>query len=155
MCISTDFSCSLEEDIFQYAKHNLAVVNVYIKDPVVTRISRDQKIPIIAFVANTGGLLGLCMGFSLVSVFEIVYHILGSLRKYWANSQMTHRRKEETASLEPNRTIEENAFKNLNDVKQSNGRINNAAQDKNNSRKMPFFTPLKNQGIFREHTPDL
>ena len=45
---------SLEEDIFQYAKHNLAVVNVYIKDPVVTRILRDQKIPIIAFVANTG-----------------------------------------------------------------------------------------------------
>ena len=71
---------SLEEDIFQYAKHNLAVVNVYIKDPVVTRILRDQKIPIIAFVANTGGLLGLCMGFSLVSVFEIIYHILGAFR---------------------------------------------------------------------------
>ena len=42
----------IEEDIFQYAKKNLAVVNVYIKDPVVTRIKRDQKIPIIAFVAN-------------------------------------------------------------------------------------------------------
>ena len=74
---------SLEEDIFQYAKQNLAVVNVYIKDPVVTRILRDQKIPIIAFVANTGGLLGLCMGFSLVSVFEIVYHVLGALRTWW------------------------------------------------------------------------
>ncbi len=49
---------NLEEDIFVYAKKNLAVVNVYIKDPVVTRIMRDQKIPIIAFVANTGGLLG-------------------------------------------------------------------------------------------------
>ena len=32
----------LEEDIFVYAKKNLAVVNVYIKDPVVTRIMRDQ-----------------------------------------------------------------------------------------------------------------
>ena len=49
---------SLEEDIFQYAKKNLAVVNIYIKEPVVTQIMRDQKIPIIAFVANTGGLLG-------------------------------------------------------------------------------------------------
>ncbi len=46
------------------------------QDPVVTRIKRDQKIPIIGFVANTGGLLGLCMGFSLVSAFEIVYHCL-------------------------------------------------------------------------------
>ena len=72
----------IEEDIFQYAKKNLAVVNVYIKDPVVTRIKRDQKIPIIAFVANTGGLLGLCMGFSLVSVFEILYHMLGAFRQW-------------------------------------------------------------------------
>ena len=77
------FSYSLEEDIFQYAKQNLAVVNVYIKDPVVTRILRDEKIPVIAFVANTGGLLGLCMGFSLVSVFEIVYHACGTVRKKW------------------------------------------------------------------------
>ena len=43
---------------------------------MVTRIKRDQKIPIIGFVANTGGLLGLCMGFSLVSAFEIVYHCM-------------------------------------------------------------------------------
>ena len=34
---------NLEEDIFVYAKKNLAVVNVYIKDPVVTRIMRDQE----------------------------------------------------------------------------------------------------------------
>ena len=42
---------------------------------------RDQKITVIAFVANTGGLLGLCMGFSLVSVFEIVYHVIGAAVK--------------------------------------------------------------------------
>jgi hypothetical protein len=72
----------MEEDIFVYAKKNLAVVNVYIKDPVVTRILRDQKIPVIAFVANTGGLLGLCMGFSLVSVFEVLYHVLGAFREW-------------------------------------------------------------------------
>ena len=76
------FFYRIEEDIFLYAKKNLAVVNVYIKDPVVTRIKRDQKIPVIAFVANTGGLLGLCMGFSLVSVFEIVYHMVGAFRKW-------------------------------------------------------------------------
>ena len=64
----------LREELFLYAKKNMALVNVYIKDPVVTRIKRDQKIPLIGFVANTGGLLGLCMGFSLVSAFEIVYH---------------------------------------------------------------------------------
>jgi hypothetical protein len=29
---------------------------------------RDQKIPLIWFVANSGGILGLCMGFSMVTV---------------------------------------------------------------------------------------
>ena len=33
-------------------------------------------------MANTGGLLGLCMGFSLVSAFEILYHLLISICKY-------------------------------------------------------------------------
>ena len=53
--------------------------SIFFQDPVVTRIKRDQKIPIIGFVANTGGLLGLCMGFSLVSAFEIVYHCMMTL----------------------------------------------------------------------------
>jgi hypothetical protein len=66
----------LRSELFRYARHNMAVVNVYIKDPVAMRIKRDQKIPLIGFVANTGGLLGLCMGFSLVSFVEIVYHLL-------------------------------------------------------------------------------
>ena len=56
-------------------------MSYYLKDPVVTRIMRDEKIPIISFVANTGGLLGLCMGFSLVSVFEILFHCGGAVRK--------------------------------------------------------------------------
>ena len=71
--------------VFSYCKDNLALVNVYIKKPVVTRIRynwdsllliiidirhcrRDQKIPMIWFVANSGGILGLCMGFSMVTV---------------------------------------------------------------------------------------
>ena len=45
----------------------------------MTRIWRDQKTSIISFVAKTGGLLGLCMGFSLVSLFEIVYYTINSL----------------------------------------------------------------------------
>ena len=56
-----------------------------LQDPVVTRIMRDEKIPIISFVANTGGLLGLCMGFSLVSVFEIMYHCSGGIKNKWNN----------------------------------------------------------------------
>ena len=31
---------------------------------------------VTSFVANVGGLLGLCMGFSLVSVVEMVYFVI-------------------------------------------------------------------------------
>ena len=56
---------------------------------------RDEKIPIISFVANTGGLLGLCMGFSLVSVFEIMFHCGGAIKK-----EVLRRRKLEQSSCE-------------------------------------------------------
>ena len=56
---------------------------------------RDEKIPIISFVANTGGLLGLCMGFSLVSVFEIMFHCGGAIKK-----EVLRRRKLEQSSFE-------------------------------------------------------
>ena len=69
----------MEDILYIYAKNNLAVVNIYIKEPVVTNIWRDQKTPAINFIAYTGGLLGLCMGFSLVSLFEILYYALKSL----------------------------------------------------------------------------
>ena len=61
------------EEVFVYARENLALVHIYIKRPVVTKIMRDQRIPVIWFVANCGGILGLCMGFSIVTG----KHILG------------------------------------------------------------------------------
>ena len=42
---------------YRYARENLALVNVYIKDPAVTQIKRDQKVPLIWFVASVGGIL--------------------------------------------------------------------------------------------------
>ena len=59
--------------LYLYAKKNLLWLNVYVKDSFATRIVRDERMTITSFVANVGGLLGLCMGFSLVSVAEMVY----------------------------------------------------------------------------------
>ena len=64
----------LLNSLFQYARENLALVNIYIKPPVVTRITKDERIPVIWFVANCGGILGLCMGFSIVTVFEVLHY---------------------------------------------------------------------------------
>ena len=70
---------SIVDFLFNYAHDNLAVLYVYIKDPYYTSITKDENIPFISFVGNAGGLLGLCLGLSFVSVFEIVYHLARNL----------------------------------------------------------------------------
>ena len=84
----------LLDALFLYARENLALVNIYIKPPVVTRITKDERIPVIWFVANCGGILGLCMGFSIVTVFEVLHYFcrviftsVHSLFKKWANRE--------------------------------------------------------------------
>jgi len=62
---------TLAKELFKYARKNLLWLNVYVKDSFATRIVRDEKMTRTSFVANVGGLLGLCMGFSLVSVVEV------------------------------------------------------------------------------------
>ena len=62
--------------LYNYAKNNFAYLSVFFKDPYYTLIKRDEQLPLITFLGNTGGLLGLCMGLSLVSIFEIFYHFI-------------------------------------------------------------------------------
>jgi hypothetical protein len=66
---------------------------------------RDQKIPVIAFVANTGGLLGLCMGFSLVSLFEIFYHMLGAVAKWWKTMPKRQQQRRRLSQLNESETV--------------------------------------------------
>ena len=58
----------------QYARENLVMFNIFIKDPYAKRFQKDEKITKTSYIANSGGLLGLCMGFSLISGAEILYH---------------------------------------------------------------------------------
>ena len=61
--------------LYNYAKTNFAILRVFIKDPYYTLIKRDEQLTTISFLGNVGGLLSLCMGLSLVSIFEIFYHV--------------------------------------------------------------------------------
>ena len=44
------------------------------QDPYAKKFMKDEKFTKTDYIANSGGLLGLCMGFSLVSAAEIIYH---------------------------------------------------------------------------------
>ena len=74
--LNQTLSNQLERDFYQYAKKNMMILNVFINELTVTQILKDEKISTISFIANTGGLLGLCMGFSLITIFELIYHLI-------------------------------------------------------------------------------
>ena len=85
-----------------------------------------------------GGLLGLCMGFSLVSLFEIVYHILGAFRKWW-HDQNSRTKEVQNEAVNESHTngkhVFTNTFANTTTLNgnhgQSNGRLpSSTAQNK-------------------------
>jgi hypothetical protein len=70
--------------LFKYAAENFAVLRVLIRDPYYTLIMQDEEFSYITFIGNVGGLLGLSMGMSFVSIFEIFYCLVNILfRKFF------------------------------------------------------------------------
>ena len=61
----------LSKFLFNYAQENLAVLNIFIKDPYYTSIESDEKMSLLFSIANAAGLLGLCIGPSIVTFFEV------------------------------------------------------------------------------------
>ena len=55
----------------------------------MTQVKRDQKIPLIWFIANLGGILGLTMGMSLVTFFEILHYMVMILFRFSASMRQT------------------------------------------------------------------
>ena len=60
--------------LLRYTKENMAMVSVYIREPFAEVFLVDEDTSIMDFISSIGGLLGLCMGFSFVSVAEILYY---------------------------------------------------------------------------------
>ena len=46
----------------------------FLQEPYTKRFRKTEKMSRTAYIASSGGLLGLCMGFSFVSLAEIAYH---------------------------------------------------------------------------------
>ena len=56
-----------------YVENFLGVVHVYFKDDTVTQYSRSLRYSLIDLISSVGGSVGLCLGFSLVSLVELAY----------------------------------------------------------------------------------
>ena len=64
---------TLSDELYWYGRDNLALIHLLIQSPYVTKLKKDVAMTFTNYVANTGGLLGLCLGFSFISAIEIFY----------------------------------------------------------------------------------
>ncbi|XP_023326252.1 uncharacterized protein LOC111699750 [Eurytemora carolleeae] len=64
------------ELVKQYARDNIVSVNMYIENPFITSYTTDVEMSGLDIISSIGGLLGLFIGFSLVTLGEIVYYLL-------------------------------------------------------------------------------
>jgi hypothetical protein len=50
-------ACELEDVVWAYARKNMAILNIFIKDPYAKRFMKDIKITKTSYIANSGGIL--------------------------------------------------------------------------------------------------
>ena len=65
-----------EEKILRYMRENTALVNIYLAQPYCEKISQNVHSTLSTLVANIGGILGLCLGASIITIVEIVWYCL-------------------------------------------------------------------------------
>ena len=82
---------AFEETMFKYMEDNVALVNIYMKEPYCEEILQEINLTWwdnivrrffsfnhcrISFIANIGGILGLCLGSSFITFMEIFWYCL-------------------------------------------------------------------------------
>ena len=66
----------LLDGLFAYARANLVLINVFVRDPYATYLIRDEEFPTIVFVAGFGGLLGVFTGKTDGIFYSVVLEIV-------------------------------------------------------------------------------
>ena len=84
-----------KKQLLVYASKNLVRINAYFDSPYLSKFQTDEVIiianflqqillqvmSVTTFIANIGGTLGLCMGFSFVSLVEVFIFLFSSFLK--------------------------------------------------------------------------
>ena len=79
-----DVDDKLYKFVITYTRDNIVKIKLFFRDPYYTKYVKDVSVSFNSYIGNTGGLLGLCTGMSLVSLFEIFYYLvkfLGTIQK--------------------------------------------------------------------------
>ena len=64
------------ETMLSYTRQNVALVTVFMNKPYCVKIKQEVKFTTIRLIGNIGGILGLCLGGSFVSLVEVLWFCL-------------------------------------------------------------------------------
>ena len=68
------FSASLENNPkYDAYEKDIAMVTFFFETPTIFEYTREERMTLIQYISQIGGLLGLCLGFSFISGVEIIY----------------------------------------------------------------------------------
>ena len=68
------FSASLENNSkYDAYEKDIAMVTFFLETPTLFEYTREERMTLIQYISQIGGLLGLCLGFSFISGVEIIY----------------------------------------------------------------------------------
>jgi len=67
--------------------NDIAVLSIYFGSPTTVEFQRSLRMTIVDFIGSVGGLFGLCLGFSLISFFELLYWFLVITARRWRSSK--------------------------------------------------------------------
>merc|ERR1711915_100945 len=62
-----------------YAKDNIAFVSLFFREPFTEVLAINVDTTDLDFISTIGGLLGLCMGFSFVTIAEMFYYVFDAI----------------------------------------------------------------------------
>ncbi len=60
--------------LFKYRRENIINFKVRLGRPEITKIEHELKMSSLDLIATVGGLIGLMVGFSITSLFELLFH---------------------------------------------------------------------------------
>ena len=62
-----------ESSSYDAYEKDIAMVTFFFESTTAFEYSRDERMTLIQYISQIGGLMGLCIGFSFISAVEIVY----------------------------------------------------------------------------------
>ena len=81
-----DFAATLAK----YGRDNIAFVSLFMREPFAEVLAVNVDKTLMNFIGSLGGLLGLCMGFSFVTLAEIFYYGIDTLHSFFFSSGGTN-----------------------------------------------------------------